>query len=98
MAKSVKKSMEMWERAGEYLLVAMPYSDGLIAKAAGSKLWDVDGNEILDLAAGQFCSIVGHNHPKLIERVARQMREVVHVGSQYLSPVVLEAAEKFAQV
>jgi len=90
--------MEVWERAGEYLLVAMPYSDGLIAKAAGSKLWDVDGNEILDLAAGQFCAIVGHNHPRLVEKVAAQLREAVHLGSQYLSPVVLEAAEKFAQV
>lgn len=98
MDNDFDNSMAAWKRAGEFLLLAMPYADGLIAKADGCKLWDMDGHEILDLAAGQFCSIVGHNHPKLIDRVAAQMRSVVHLGTQYLSPVVLEAAEKFAAV
>jgi 4-aminobutyrate aminotransferase-like enzyme len=92
------KSLELWERDGDYLLMAMPYADGLIAKAEGCKLWDIDGNEMLDLAAGQFCSIVGHNHPRLVEKVVDQIRRVVHLGTQYLSPVVLEAAAKFAKV
>src|SRR5262249_18395932 len=59
---------------------------------------DMDGNEILDMAAGQFCAILGHNHPRFIERVAEQAKTLIHLGTQFLSPVVLEAAAKLAEV
>jgi len=98
MTTNYQKSLELWEKYGQYLLMAMPYADGLIQEAHGCTLKDLDGNETLDLAAGQFCTILGHSHPKFIEKVVEQMRLVVHVGSQFLSPIVLEAAEKFASV
>ena len=98
MGTNYQKSLELWERYGQYLLMPMPYADGLIQEAHGCTLTDLDGNETLDLAAGQFCTILGHSHPKFIEKVAEQMRLVVHVGSQFLSPIVLKAAEKFASV
>src|SRR6516225_11714766 len=98
MTTNYKKSLELWERYGQYLLMAMPYADGLIQEANGCTLKDLDGDEILDLAAGQFCTILGHSHPKFIERVVEQIQRVVHTGSQFLSPVVLEAAAKIAEV
>lgn len=98
MPNESTKSLELWERYGQYLLVAMPYADGLIQRATGCVLTDLDGNETLDLAAGQFCTILGHSHPRFIEKVVAQIRQVVHTGSQFLSPVVLEAASKFADV
>jgi len=98
MQNENKKSLELWEKYGRYLLMAMPYADGLIQEANGCALKDLDGDEILDLAAGQFCTILGHSHPKFIERVVEQVQRVVHTGSQFLSPVVLEAAAKIAEV
>ena len=98
MTTNYKKSLELWERYGQYLLMAMPYADGLIQEANGCTLKDLDGHETLDLAAGQFCSILGHSHPKFIEKVVAQVRRVAHTGSQFLSPIVLEAAGKFAEV
>ena len=92
------KSLEFWKKYGQHLLIAMPYADGLIQEANGCFFKDLDGNETLDLAAGQFCSILGHSHPKFIEKIVEQMRRVVHTGSQFLSPVVLEAASKFAEI
>lgn len=98
MQNDNRKSLEFWERYGQYLLMAMPYADGLVEEANGCVLKDLDGHETLDLAAGQFCTILGHGHPKLIEKVVAQIRKVVHTGSQFLSPIVLEAAAKFAEV
>jgi 2,2-dialkylglycine decarboxylase (pyruvate) len=98
MARRIEKSLELWEKYGKYVLMAMPFADNLIAEASGSDLVDVDGNRILDLAAGQFCSILGNSYPAYVERMSEQMRKVVHVGTQFLSPVVLEAAAKFAEV
>src|SRR5215469_5937278 len=98
MDKDIRNSLALWEEYGKYLLMAMPYADELITEARGCVLKDADGHEILDLAAGQFCSILGHNHPKLIAKVTEQMSRVLHVGTQFLSPIVLEAAAKFAEV
>jgi 2,2-dialkylglycine decarboxylase (pyruvate) len=91
-------SLELWKKYGEYLLMAMPYGDGLITEASGCILHDADRNELLDLAAGQFCAILGHNHPALVNRITDQVQKVMHTGTEFLSPIVLEAAEKFASV
>jgi 2,2-dialkylglycine decarboxylase (pyruvate) len=97
-ARSVKNSLALWEKYGKHVLMAMPYADNLIGGSNGCNLEDVDGNQVLDLSAGQFCSILGNNHPKYIDKIAEQMRKVVHVGTQFLSPVVLESAAKLAEV
>src|SRR5215469_2245445 len=98
MARHTDKSLELWEKYGKYVLMAMPFADSLIAEANGSHLVDLDGNMILDLAAGQFCSILGNSHATYVKRMSEQIERVVHVGTQFLSPVVLEAAAKFAEV
>lgn len=98
MARDIKNSLDLWEKYGKHVLMAMPYADNLIAGGKGSTLQDVDGNQILDLAAGQFCSILGNNHPRYIEKLCEQMRSVMHTGTQFLSPIVLEAAAKFAAI
>src|SRR3954447_16001335 len=78
--------------------MAMPYADEVIVEARGSTLRDAEGRELLDLAAGMFCSVLGHNHPKFIERVVAQTRQLLHTGTQFLSPAVMEASHKLAQV
>lgn len=98
MKRRVDRSLELWEKYGEYILMAMPYADNLIASGRGCTLQDVDGNQILDLSAGQFCSILGNNHPKYLEKLLAQIGNVIHTGTQFLSPIVLEAAKKFAEI
>ncbi len=38
-------------------------------RGAGSRLWDVDGNEYLDYTLSQGPLILGHSHPHVLERV-----------------------------
>jgi glutamate-1-semialdehyde 2,1-aminomutase len=38
-------------------------------RAAGAYLWDVDGNEYVDLAAGMGPMILGHNDPRVVAAV-----------------------------
>ena len=42
-------------------------------RAFGARLWDVDGNEYLDYAAGMGPMILGHNHPTVTEAVRRSL-------------------------
>ena len=42
-------------------------------RAVGARLWDVDGNEYIDYAAGMGPMILGHNHPVVTEAVRRSL-------------------------
>lgn len=62
-----------------------------IVKAEGSKLWDVDGKEYLDLIAGISVCNVGHRHPKVIKAISKQLDRYLHVlvyGEMIQSPQV----------
>lgn len=65
-----------------------------IVKANGMKLWDIEGNEYLDLIAGISVCNVGHCHPKVIEAVKQQAAQYMHImvyGEFIESPQVLYA-------
>jgi len=94
----LNKSLDYWDKYGEYILMATTYEDAVIAEAHGCIFKDADGNEYLDMASGQICAIVGHGHPELMRRVEEQMTKVVHTGTSFLSPPVFEAAEKLARI
>lgn len=89
---------DYWRQYGEYILMAMPYADQILVEGRGCTLRDAEGKELLDLASGMFCCGLGHNHPKFIQRISRQVEQLLHTGTQFLSPAVLEASYKLAQV
>jgi acetylornithine/succinyldiaminopimelate/putrescine aminotransferase len=58
-------------------------SDGpmglVVGRAAGSTVWDVDGNAYLDLLAGMGVANVGHAHPDVVAAVRAQAERHLHV-------------------
>lgn len=95
---SGSKNLDYWRQYGEYVLMAMPYADEVLVEGRGSTLRDADGKEILDLAAGMFCCVLGHNHPAFIQRVIGQVEQLLHTGTQFLSPAVLKASASLSKV
>ncbi len=51
-----------------------------LKKAKGSKVWDVDGNEYVDLWLGNYTNILGHHPEIVVEAIERQLREGIHWG------------------
>lgn len=92
------KSIEAWKKNGKNVLMIYNYNDNIIVKADGAWVFDVDGKKYLDFSNGQFCTIVGHNHPKLIEKLKKQMGKLIHTAVHSISPSVLEASAKLAKV
>ena len=43
-----------------------------------SHVWDVDGNEYVDMHGGYGASIAGHGHPAIVEAVSRQVTRGTH--------------------
>jgi 2,2-dialkylglycine decarboxylase (pyruvate) len=93
-----QKNLEIWNKYGDNVLMVMPFEDNIIVKAKDCIIEDADGNQFLDLASGQLCAVLGHNHPKLVERIVNQAREIIHSGTNFLSLPVMEAASKLAEV
>ncbi|MBI2948516.1 MAG: aminotransferase class III-fold pyridoxal phosphate-dependent enzyme, partial [Verrucomicrobia bacterium] len=62
-----------------------------VEKSSGSKLWDVDGNEYVDVTMGFGVNLFGHLPPFVVEAVEEQLQKGVHIGPQ--SPLAGEVAE-----
>ncbi|MGA7413371.1 MAG: aspartate aminotransferase family protein [Bryobacteraceae bacterium] len=95
---ATQTNLEYWQQYGNHVLMAMPYADEILVEGRGSTLRDANGRNLIDLASGMFCCVLGHNHPKFIERITQQTQSLLHTGTQFLSPPVLEAGFKLAQV
>jgi 4-aminobutyrate aminotransferase-like enzyme len=67
-------------------------------RASGTRVWDAEGREFLDLTAGAGVASVGHNHPRVVEAVRRQAGELLHTGWQWASPSRVELLERLQQV
>ena len=50
-----------------------------MVKAAGSKMWDADEKEYIDLIAGISVCNVGHRHPKVVEAIKLQADKYLHI-------------------
>jgi len=60
----------------------------------GSRVWDADGREYLDLIAGIAVSSLGHAHPAIVEAVSRQVAQVAHTSNLFLHEREIDLAEK----
>ena len=62
---------------GSYSLaddIRLIYSHG-----AGSRMWDVDGNEYIDYVGGAGALILGHSHPAVVEASKAQLDRGAHM-------------------
>ncbi len=55
----------------------------VLVKGRGVRLWDVEGKEYLDLAAGIAVDVLGHCHPKVVEAIKAQAETLLHVSNLY---------------
>jgi len=53
-----------------------------VARAEGSRIWDVDGKEYLDFAGGIGVMNVGHGHPRVLQAVRAQLERFTHACFQ----------------
>ena len=54
-----------------------------VARAAGPRKWDVDGNEYVDYFGGHGALLFGHCHAPVVEAVQRQVALGTHWGSSH---------------
>jgi acetylornithine/N-succinyldiaminopimelate aminotransferase len=65
----------------------------VMVRGSGSKLWDSDGREYLDLFAGFGAGILGHSHPALVAALTEQAHHLWHVGNTFYTTPQIELAK-----
>ena len=68
---------------------------GLLGKKLGqTRVYTEDGRELLDFTSGQMSAILGHSHPEITATVTRQVAQLDHLYSGFLSRPVIDLAER----
>ena len=66
-----------------------------ISHGAGSKIFDVDGNEYVDLHGGYGAGLAGHAHPAIVEAVQAQVARGTHFAQP--TETAIEVAEELGR-
>ena len=66
----------------------------LFTRGRGARLWDADGREYLDFAAGISVCNLGHCNERVTRAIQHQAETLVHVSNLYLNEVMPRLAEK----
>lgn len=91
-----EKSKELFERAKKHMpggvnspvraYGAVGRTPRFIASAKGDRITDVDGNEMIDYVCSWGPGILGHAHPRVIQKV----KEACDLGMTYGAPTMRE--------
>ncbi len=57
----------------------------VIVRGQGASLWDADGNEYIDCAAGHGVANLGHAHPKVAAAIAEQSTRLITLFETYFN-------------
>ena len=52
-----------------------------MTRAAGSRIWDVDGNEFIDYFGGHGGKVLGHAHPAVVRAAQAQLERGIQFGT-----------------
>lgn len=78
----------------EYIMPTYCRTEVAIERGEGSKLYDVDSKEYLDLFSGVGVNVLGYNHPKIVQTTMEQVTKSLHLPFHFLNPVAIEYAKK----
>lgn len=68
----------------------------VVERSAGCKLWDLDGNEYIDLINGFGSSLFGYLPDFIKEAIAAQLEKGIEIGA--MTPLAAEAAKLFCEL
>ena len=54
-----------------------------LVRGEGSRIWDSEGRELLDLFPGWGCNLLGHCHPAIVDAITAQVKELIHVPNTW---------------
>lgn len=78
--KLFERSKEVQPGGVSHNIHYLPPYPFFLKEAKGSKIWDVDGNEYVDLWMGHYTHILGHHPEIVVEAIQDQLKQGLHWG------------------
>ena len=75
-----------------------PINDITITKALGSRVWDNNGIEYMDLYGGHAVISIGHTHPHWVGRIEEQLNKIAFYSNSIKIPLQEELATKLGDI
>lgn len=76
----------------ENLLGVFGQPQACFTRGLGTRVWDADGKEYLDLLAGIAVNALGYAHPEIVKTIGEQASRFTHVSNFFTTPQQVEAA------
>lgn len=64
-----------------------------IKKGLGTKIWDYEGREYLDLLGGIAVLPLGHCHPKVLNAITQQAQQLIHTSNLFYTKETVDLAQ-----
>jgi 4-aminobutyrate aminotransferase len=69
-----------------------------VTRAEGVYVHATDGRRYMDFTSGHAVCNIGHNHTAVVEAVKKQAEELIHAGSIFYYPSLLELTERLKTI
>ncbi|SAK98377.1 bifunctional N-succinyldiaminopimelate-aminotransferase/ acetylornithine transaminase protein [Caballeronia hypogeia] len=66
-------------------------------RGQGSRVWDEQDREYIDLTSGIAVTAFGHAHPELVEALTKQAGQLWHIGNVFTNHPVLRLASRLTE-
>ena len=96
MEKELNKHYQ--EQDTKYYLQTFKRYPLTLSRGSGAHVWDVEGNEYIDMIGGIAVNCVGHCHPKVVGAIQQQAETLIHISNFYLSEPQVRLSEKLVRL
>ena len=80
-----------------YITPNFSFAPMIPERGLGSRVWDSEGREYIDLAGGIAVNALGHCHPELVRVLNEQAQKLWHVSNVYTTGPTQELARKLVE-
>ncbi len=91
---ATQATLDLYEK---YVMHTYPRADVLFVRGEGARLWDGEGNEYLDFAAGIAVCSLGHSHPAVTKTLQEQAGKLLHVSNLFMNEHQPRLAQKLIE-
>ena len=88
---------ELIDKGKTYYVPCYKPREMILDHGKGSRLWDLDGTEYIDLGAGIAVNSLGHQHPALIAALESQLHKLWHTSNIYYTEPTIRLAEALVE-
>lgn len=86
------------EKLGESRLVGnYRQAPFVLERGRGSEVWDTEGRRYLDFCAGVAVCSLGHAHPRLVQAIATQAAQLMHVSNYFYNAENIRLADELCK-